>query len=318
MKANCSVDPKLLEQFSIVAARAAYSSSLLKGKNDKIAADQAAVDSMRNYLNKIDMNGKIVIGEGEMDEAPMLYIGEILGTGKGEPLDIAVDPLDGTTLTAKNLPDAISVIAVSEKGNLLQAPDTYMEKIAIGPGYPENIIDLDSSIEDNLKNIAEFKSVKVSDLTVCLLERDRHKKIIQSLKKMSAKIKFISDGDVLGAIYTCMDNFKVDVYVGIGGAPEGVLAAAAIKCFGGQFQGRLVISDNDEKLRATKLGITDMKKKYYLNDIIKGDVIFCAAGVTDGEMLKGIRVEGLNFLSDLLISHSEGKVTKIYTQTLEI
>ena len=312
------LDPKLLEQFSIVAARAAYSSSLLKGKNDKIAADQAAVDSMRNYLNKIDMNGKIVIGEGEMDEAPMLYIGEILGTGKGEPLDIAVDPLDGTTLTAKNLPDAISVIAVSEKGNLLQAPDTYMEKIAIGPGYPENIIDLDSSIEDNLKNIAEFKSVKVSDLTVCLLERNRHKKIIQSLKKMSAKIKFISDGDVLGAIYTCMDNFKVDVYVGIGGAPEGVLAAAAIKCFGGQFQGRLVISDNDEKLRATKLGITDMKKKYYLNDIIKGDVIYCAAGVTDGEMLKGIRVEGLNFLSDLLISHSEGKVTKIYTQTLEI
>ena len=312
------LDPKLLEQFSIVAARAAYSSSLLKGKNNKIAADQAAVDSMRNYLNKIDMNGKIVIGEGEMDEAPMLYIGEILGTGKGEPLDIAVDPLDGTTLTAKNLPDAISVIAVSEKGNLLQAPDTYMEKIAIGPGYPENIIDLDSSIEDNLKNIAEFKSVKVSDLTVCLLERDRHKKIIQSLKKMSAKIKFISDGDVLGAIYTCMDNFKVDMYVGIGGAPEGVLAAAAIKCFGGQFQGRLVISDNDEKLRATKLGITDMKKKYYLNDIIKGDVIFCAAGVTDGEMLKGIRVEGLNFLSDLLISHSEGKVTKIYTQTLEI
>ena len=312
------LDPKLLEQFSIVAARAAYSSSLLKGKNDKIAADQAAVDSMRNYLNKIDMNGKIVIGEGEMDEAPMLYIGEILGTGKGEPLDIAVDPLDGTTLTAKNLPDAISVIAVSEKGNLLQAPDTYMEKIAIGPGYPENIIDLDSPIEDNLKNIAEFKSVKVSDLTVCLLERDRHKKIIQSLKKMSAKIKFISDGDVLGAIYTCMDNFKVDMYVGIGGAPEGVLAAAAIKCFGGQFQGRLVISDNDEKLRATKLGITDMKKKYYLNDIIKGDVIFCAAGVTDGEMLKGIRVEGLNFLSDLLITHSEGKVTKIYTQTLEI
>ena len=312
------LDPKLLEQFSIVAARAAYSSSLLKGKNDKIAADQAAVDSMRNYLNKIDMNGKIVIGEGEMDEAPMLYIGEILGTGKGEPLDIAVDPLDGTTLTAKNLPDAISVIAVSEKGNLLQAPDTYMEKIAIGPGYPENIIDLDSSIEDNLKNIAEFKSVKVSDLTVCLLERDRHKKIIQSLKKMSAKIKFISDGDVLGAIYTCMDNFKVDMYVGIGGAPEGVLAAAAIKCFGGQFQGRLIISNNDEKLRATKLGITDMKKKYYLNDIIKGDVIFCAAGVTDGEMLKGIRVEGSNFLSDLLISHSEGKVTKIYTQTLEI
>ena len=312
------LDPKLLEKFSIVAARAAYSSSLLKGKNDKIAADQAAVDSMRNYLNKIDMNGKIVIGEGEMDEAPMLYIGEILGTGKGEPLDIAVDPLDGTTLTAKNLPDAISVIAVSEKGNLLQAPDTYMEKIAIGPGYPENIIDLDNSIEDNLKNIAEFKSIKVSDLTVCLLERDRHKKIIQSLKRISAKIKFISDGDVLGAIYTCMDDFKVDMYVGIGGAPEGVLAAAAIKCFGGQFQGRLIISNNDEKLRATKLGITDMKKKYYLNDIIKGDVIFCAAGVTDGEMLKGIRVEGSNFLSDLLISHSEGKVTKIYTQTLEI
>ena len=312
------LNPKLLHQFSIVAARAAYSSSLLKGKNDKIAADQAAVDSMRNYLNKIEMNGKIVIGEGEMDEAPMLYIGEKLGTGEGEPLDIAVDPLDGTTLTAKNLPNAISVIAVSEKGNLLQAPDTYMEKIAIGPGFPENIVDLDNTVEKNLKNIAEFKSVKISDLTVCLLERDRHKKIIDSLNKLSVNIKFISDGDVLGAIYTCIDSFKVDMYLGIGGAPEGVLAAAAIKCFGGQFQGRLVISNNDEKLRATKLGISDMKRKYYLNDLVKGDVIFCAAGVTDGEMLKGIRVEGSNFLSDLLVLHSEQKIIKIYTETLEL
>ena len=312
------LNPKLLHQFSIVAARAAYSSSLLKGKNDKIAADQAAVDSMRNYLNKIEMNGKIVIGEGEMDEAPMLYIGEKLGTGEGEPLDIAVDPLDGTTLTAKNLPNAISVIAVSEKGNLLQAPDTYMEKIAIGPGFPENIVDLDNTVEKNLKNIAEFKSVKISDLTVCLLERDRHKKIIDSLNKLSVNIKFISDGDVLGAIYTCIDSFKVDMYLGTGGAPEGVLAAAAIKCFGGQFQGRLVISNNDEKLRATKLGISDMKRKYYLNDLVKGDVIFCAAGVTDGEMLKGIRVEGSNFLSDLLVLHSEQKIIKIYTETLEL
>ena len=312
------LNPKLLHQFSIVAARAAYSSSLLKGKNDKIAADQAAVDSMRNYLNKIEMNGKIVIGEGEMDEAPMLYIGEKLGTGEGEPLDIAVDPLDGTTLTAKNLPNAISVIAVSEKGNLLQAPDTYMEKIAIGPGFPENIVDLDNTVEKNLKNIAEFKSVKISDLTVCLLERDRHKKIIDSLNKLSVNIKFISDGDVLGAIYTCIDSFKVDMYLGTGGAPEGVLAAAAIKCFGGQFQGKLVISNNDEKLRATKLGISDMKRKYYLNDLVKGDVIFCAAGVTDGEMLKGIRVEGSNFLSDLLVLHSEQKIIKIYTETLEL
>ena len=312
------LDQKLLQQFSIVAARAAYSSSLLKGKNDKIAADQAAVDSMRNYLNKIEMNGKIVIGEGEMDEAPMLYIGEKLGTGEGELLDIAVDPLDGTTLTAKNLPNAISVIAVSESGNLLQAPDTYMEKIAIGPGYPENIIDLDNSIETNLKNIAEFKSIKTSDLTVCLLERDRHDKIVGSLNKLSTKIKFISDGDVLGAIYTCVDKFNVDMYVGVGGAPEGVLAAAAIKCFGGQFQGRLVISNNDEKLRATKLGIRDMKKKYYLNDLVKGDVIFCAAGVTDGEMLKGIRIDGSNFMADLLVLHSENKINKIYTETLEI
>ena len=312
------LNPKLLHQFSIVAARAAYSSSLLKGKNDKIASDQAAVDSMRNYLNKIEMNGKIVIGEGEMDEAPMLYIGEKLGTGEGEPLDIAVDPLDGTTLTAKNLPNAISVIAVSEKGNLLQAPDTYMEKIAIGPGFPENIVDLDNTVEKNLKNIAEFKSVKISDLTVCLLERERHKKIIDSLNKLSVNIKFISDGDVLGAIYTCIDSFKVDMYLGTGGAPEGVLAAAAIKCFGGQFQGRLVISNNDEKLHATKLGISDMKRKYYLNDLVKGDVIFCAAGVTDGEMLKGIRVEGSNFLSDLLVLHSEQKIIKIYTETLEL
>ncbi len=312
------LDPKLLHKFSIVAARAAYSSSLLKGKNDKIAADQAAVDSMRNYLNKIEMNGKIVIGEGEMDEAPMLYIGEKLGTGDGELLDIAVDPLDGTTLTAKNLPNAISVIAVSEKGNLLQAPDTYMEKIAIGPGFPENIVDLDNTVEKNLKNMAEFKSVKISDLTVCLLERDRHIKIINSLNKLSVNIKFISDGDVLGAIYTCINNFKVDMYVGIGGAPEGVLAAAAIKGFGGQFQGRLVISNNDEKLRATKLGISDMQRKYYLNDLVKGDVIFCAAGVTDGEILKGIRVEDSNFLSDLLVLHSDQKIIKIYTETFEI
>jgi fructose-1,6-bisphosphatase II / sedoheptulose-1,7-bisphosphatase len=312
------LDHKLLEQFTKVAAHAAYSSSLLKGKGDKIAADQAAVDSMRNYLNKIDMNGKIVIGEGEMDEAPMLFIGEKLGTGNGEPLDIAVDPLDGTTLTAKNLPDAISVIAVAEKGNLLQAPDTYMEKIAIGPDYPENIIDLDNSIETNLNNMAEFKSIKPSELTVCLLERDRHKKIVESITKMSAKIKFISDGDVLGAIYTCIKDFNVDLYVGIGGAPEGVLAAAAIKCFGGQFQGRLSITDNEEKLRATKLGITDLKKKYYLNDIVRGDVIFCAGGVTDGELLKGIRIEKNNFLADLLVLHSDKKIIKVYTEKFEI
>jgi fructose-1,6-bisphosphatase II / sedoheptulose-1,7-bisphosphatase len=312
------LDTKLLNEFALVAARAAYASSLLKGKGDKIAADQAAVDSMRNDLNKILMNGKIVIGEGEMDEAPMLYIGEKLGTGEGDELDIAVDPLDGTTLTAKNLPNAISVIAVSEKGNLLQAPDTYMEKIAIGPGYPENIIDLDYSVEKNIKNIAEFKSVKTSDLTVCLLERDRHKKIVQSLKKLSTNIKFISDGDVVGAIYTCLDEFDVDMYIGIGGAPEGVLAAAAIKCFDGQFQGRLVISNNDEKLRATKLGISDFSKKYYLNDMVKGDVIFCAAGVTDGELLKGIEINKNFFTSEILSLHSKEKIIKKYQEKIEI
>ena len=312
------LDTKLLNDFSLVAARAAYASSLLKGKGDKIAADQAAVDSMRNDLNKISMNGKIVIGEGEMDEAPMLYIGEKLGTGDGEELDIAVDPLDGTTLTAKNLPNAISVIAVSEKGNLLQAPDTYMEKIAIGPGYPENIIDLDFTVEKNIKNIAEFKSVKTSDLTVCLLERDRHKKIVQSLKKLSTNIKFISDGDVVGAIYSCLDEFNVDMYIGIGGAPEGVLAAAAIKCFDGQFQRRLVISNNDEKLRATKLGISDFSKKYYLNDMVKGDVIFCAAGVTDGELLKGIEISKNFFTSEILSLHSKEKIIKKYQEKIEI
>ena len=312
------LDTKLLNDFSLVAARAAYASSLLKGKGDKIAADQAAVDSMRNDLNKISMNGKIVIGEGEMDEAPMLYIGEKLGTGDGEELDIAVDPLDGTTLTAKNLPNAISVIAVAEKGNLLQAPDTYMEKIAIGSGYPENIIDLDFTVEKNIKNIAEFKSVKTSDLTVCLLERDRHKKIVQSLKKLSTNIKFISDGDVVGAIYSCLDEFNVDMYIGIGGAPEGVLAAAAIKCFDGQFQGRLVISNNDEKLRATKLGISDFSKKYYLNDMVKGDVIFCAAGVTDGELLKGIEISKNFFTSEILSLHSKEKIIKKYQEKIEI
>ena len=304
------IDPILLNKFIKVCERAAFGASKFKGKNDKIAADKAAVDEMRFELNKIDIRGKVVIGEGEMDEAPMLYIGERVGTGKGKNLDIAVDPLEGTNFAAKNLPNAISVMAVAEKGCLLSAPDTYMEKIAIGAGYPNNIIDLDNTVEKNIELIAKAKGTKPENLTACLLKRSRHDKIISSLMALKVKIKFIDDGDVTGVISTVDINSPIDIYLGIGGGPEGILAAAALHCLGGQMQTRLVLNTDDEVNRAKTLGITNFKKKYTISEMVKGDVIFCATGVTDGDILNGIIDKGNSFEANSFVLHKNQKISK--------
>ena len=304
------ISPNLLESFIKVCERAAFGASKFKGMNDKTAADKAAVDEMRSELNKIDMRGKVVIGEGEMDEAPMLYIGEKVGTGKGQDLEIAVDPLEGTNFAAKNLPNAISVMAVAKKGCLLSAPDTYMEKIAIGSGYPKNIIDLDYSIEKNIKLIAEAKGTKSENLTACVLKRSRHNKIISSLMSLNVKIDFIDDGDVTGVISVVDPKSPVDIYVGTGGGPEGVLAAAALYCLGGQMQTRLVLNDKDEIKRAKILGISDLSKKYVIDDMVKGDVIFCATGVTNGDLLSGIIDKGEFFEANSFVLHKNQNISK--------
>ena len=301
-----------LDQFIKVAERAAYGASKYRGKNDKIAADQAAVDEMRTEINKINIKGRVVIGEGEMDEAPMLFIGENVGTGIGEEIDIAVDPLEGTNFTAKNLPNAISVLAVTRKGDLLSAPDTYMEKIAVGPDLPNNLLDLDNSVEKNIKLLAEAKNTQPDKLTACVLKRSRHEKIIQSLEKLNVKINYIQDGDVTGVISVVDNNSNTDIYLGVGGGPEGVLAAAALDCLGGQMQTRLVLSNDAEVKRAKKLGITDLKRKYNISDMVKGDVIFCATGVTDGDMLKGINLINDNeFEATTFALHKSQKISKI-------
>ena len=304
------LEPKLLEQIIDVAAVAAYKSSLLKGKGDKNAADQAAVDAMRQKLNELNICGKVVIGEGEMDEAPMLYIGEILGKSKNPRIDIAVDPLDGTKLAANNQPNAISVISISEEGMLLQAPDTYMDKISVGHGLPENIVDLDEDVKSNIKNLARAKNKSVDEICICLLDRERHKHFIEDIKSLGAKLKLISDGDVAGSIFSALETSDVDMYLGIGGAPEGVLAASAIKCLGGQFQARLKIQDDDEIKRATNLGIKDFEKKYYLNDLIKGDVIFCLSGVTDGDLVSGVKLRNKEYETETFALHYSQKFFK--------
>ena len=304
------LDPKLLDQIIDVAAISAYRSSLLKGKGDKNAADQAAVDAMRTQLNSMSICGKVVIGEGEMDEAPMLYIGETLGKSNQPKIDIAVDPLDGTKLAANNQPNAISVISISEEGMLLQAPDTYMDKISVGHGLPENIVDLDEDVKINIKNLAKAKNKNIDDICICLLDRERHEHFIEDIKSLGAKLKLISDGDVAGSIFSALETSDVDMYLGIGGAPEGVLAASAIKCLGGQFQARLKIKDDDEIKRATNLGIKDFDKKYYLNDLVKGDVIFCSSGVTDGELVSGVKIKDKEYETETFALHYSQKFFK--------
>ncbi len=305
-----NLDKSLIDAFSLSTQRAAYGASLFKGKNDKISADQAAVDEMRNSLNKINMKGRIVIGEGELDKAPMLYVGEKLGTLTGDELDIAVDPLEGTNFTAKNLPNALSVIAVTKKGNLLHAPETYMEKIAVGSDYPPKIIDLDFSLKKNIESVADFKKVTPDKIVVCTLKRPRHDKIVNTLNDMGVKINFISDGDVSGVISVADPNSKIDMFIGTGGGPEGVLAAAALSCLNCQMQTRLVYQDEDEKLRAKKIGIKDLNRKYNIDEMIKDDVIFCATGVTDGDIVSGIRDKGDSFESETFVLHKSSKINK--------
>tara|TARA_B100001123_G_C15260125_1_gene1006286 strand:- start:562 stop:1506 length:945 start_codon:yes stop_codon:yes gene_type:complete len=305
------INKNLIDSFVKTTERAAYGASIFRGKNNKIAADQAAVDEMRKELNKINMKGKIVIGEGELDEAPMLYINEEVGTKNGEELDIAVDPLEGTNFTAKNLPNALSVLAVAKRGNLLHAPDIYMEKIAIGPGLPKNLLDLDFDIKENIELLAKAKNTKPEKLIVCVLDRPRHEAIIKSLNSIGTKINYISDGDVSGVISVGYLKSNIDMYIGIGGAPEGVLAAAALSCMNCQMQTRLVFQNINEENRAIKLGIKDLKQKYNIDDMVKGDVIFCATGVTDGDFVKGINIVEDSFNSETLVLHKSSKTNKI-------
>ncbi len=305
------IKKELIESFASATEWGAYGASLYKGKGDKIAADQAAVNEMRKKLNSIDMKGRVVIGEGEMDEAPMLYINETLGSNTGEEYDIAVDPLEGTNFTAKNLPNALSVLSVSKKGNLLHAPDMYMEKIAVGSNLPQNIVDLDFDTKKNIQLLSDAKRTTPDKITACILNRPRHKKIIDSLREMNVNIEFIEDGDVSGVISVAEKKSKIDIYMGIGGGPEGVLAAAALKCLDCQMQTRLIYSNESEKVRAQNLGIKDLYKKYSINDMIKGDVIFCATGVTDGDLLKGIKEDAKYFYSETLVLHDSSKTNKI-------
>ena len=305
-----SLDKNLENLFIKVSSKAALSSFYLVGKKDKIAADKAAVDTMRSELNKIDMKGKIVIGEGELDKAPMLYIGEKVGTNNGPDLDIAVDPLEGTNFAAYNLPGALSVIAVAEKSNLFNAPETYMNKISAKVDE-KGVIDLDFTIKDNIYNLSEYKNKKPENLTACILDRPRHKKIIEELNNLGVNIKLITDGDVSGALLVTNEKYCIDIFLGIGGGPEGVLAASALDTFGCFFQGKFLFETNNDKERARKMGIEDLNKKYELNEIVSGDSIFCATGITSGDLVSGIKIIENEFVSETLITHKFSGLKKI-------
>lgn len=305
-----TIDKKYIDQFINVTSKAALASYYLVGKKDKIAADKAAVDAMRSELNKIDMKGRIVIGEGELDEAPMLFIGEKLGTMKGPELDIAVDPLEGTNFAANNLPGALSVIAIANKNDLFNAPETYMSKIATNISEP-NVIDLDYSVKKNISNLADFKNTKPENLTACILDRPRHNKIIEEMKELKVNLKLISDGDISGALLVTDKKHGVDLFLGIGGGPEGVLAASALDAFNCNFQGRFLFETDEDKSRAKKMGIIDLDRKYKINEIISGDSIFCATGITSGDLVSGIKVEEDEFFSETLLTHKSSNLKKI-------
>jgi len=302
--AKASMDRNLALEAARVTEAAALAASRLMGRGDEKAADQAAVDAMRRALNGLAIDGTVVIGEGERDEAPMLYIGEKVGAG-GPAIDIALDPLEGTTITAKGGPNALAVVAMAEAGGFLNAPDVYMDKIAVGAGLPDEIVDLDAAPEENLKNLARAKRVDVADIVACILDRPRHSELIHRVRTAGARIMLISDGDVSGVISTSRPGSGVDIYIGSGGAPEGVLAAAALRCIGGQMQGRLMFRNDDEKGRARRLGITDLNRKYKLLDLAKGDVMFAATGVTDGTMLRGVRRDRSNGYTHSMVMRSK-------------
>ena len=297
-----TIDKKFIDQFINVTSKAALASSYLVGKKDKNAADQAAVDSMRSELNKINMTAEVVIGEGTLDEAPMLYTGEILGTKNGPNFDIAVDPVEGTNFVANNLPGGIAVLAIAKKGDLFKAPETYMNKIATGK-IEKGLIDLDYSIARNINNLSDFKNKKKSSIKFCVLDRPRHKKIIDELKDLNVNIKLITDGDVLGALYVSNPKYNVDMFLGIGGGPEGVLAASALDALDCHFQGRFIFDNDNDINEAKKMGITDLNKKYELNEIVKGDSIFCATGITTSDVLAGIEINESIYKSETFVTH---------------
>lgn len=301
--------PSLADAMVRVTELAAIAAADEVGRGDEKKADAAAVDAMRSAFNEVDFQGRVVIGEGERDEAPMLFIGEEVGTRNGPEIDIALDPLEGTTLTAKAMANALAVLAIAPRGGLLHAPDTYMDKIAIGPGYPEGIVSLEASPAENIAALAKHKGKAVTEMTVCVLDRPRHESIIASLRSIGARIALITDGDVAGVIATTDTNTGIDMYVGSGGAPEGVLAAAALKCVGGQMLGRLLFRNDDEKRRAERVGITDFNRTYSLNELASGDTVFCATGVTKGSLLDGVNIKyGRVGTHTLIMTSTDGMV----------
>jgi fructose-1,6-bisphosphatase II / sedoheptulose-1,7-bisphosphatase len=309
------LDRVLVLEVARVTEAAAIAAARLRGRGDEKAADKAAVDAMRKELAKVHVKGRVVIGEGEMDESPMLYIGEELGTGDGPEVDIAVDPLEGTTICAKAMPNALAVLAIAERGGLLNAPDMYMNKIAIGPGYPEGILDLDAPPGEILNAMAKAKAVPVSEITACILDRPRHAELIAAVRKAGAGVQLIPDGDIAGVIWTTdPDETGIDIYLGSGGAPEGVLAAAALRCIGGQIEGRLLYASDEQRARARKMGITDINRKFKLEDMASADVIFSATGVTDGSLLDGVRFNGDFAETETVVMRSRtGTVRRIKT-----
>ncbi len=307
-----SLKKELVDEIIKVTSMAAISCHKFIGKNDKINTDKAATDTMRNEINKLKFNGEVVIGEGELDEAPMLYIGEKLGSGGPLNIDIAVDPVEGTNFVAKNLPGALSVISIAEKGNLFNAPETYMNKLAVTNKVPFDATDLDFPLEKNIKNVADALNKDITDITVCLLDRPRHKEIMDKLNKMNVKMKLITDGDVSGALMITNDKYNVDMFLGIGGGPEGVLAASAIDAYECKFQGRFLFDNDKDIIRAKKMGIKDLEKKYDLDEIIKGDSIFCATGITSGDLVKGINVQDNRYITETLVTHKSSKMCKIF------
>ena len=305
-----TIDAKYLEKFINVTSKAAIASYFLVGKKDKLAADKAAVDAMRTELNKLDMQGKVVIGEGSLDKAPMLYTGEILGNKKGPKFDIAVDPLEGTNFAANNLPGALTVIAVANESNLFSAPETYMDKISANLNE-RGVVDLDFSIKKNIYNLSEYKNKRPSMLTVCLLDRPRHKKIIDKLNSLGVNLKLITDGDISGALLVTNEKYNVDLFLGIGGGPEGVLAASALDTFNCFFQGKFLFDSTEKKEMATNLGIKDFDKKYELNEIVSGDSIFCATGITSGDIVDGIKKNNNEFELETFVTHKSMGIRKI-------
>jgi fructose-1,6-bisphosphatase II / sedoheptulose-1,7-bisphosphatase len=305
------IDRVLTIELARVTERAAVAAAHLRGKGDEKAADQAAVDAMRTELNNLHIDGRVVIGEGERDEAPMLYIGEEVGTKDGPAVDIALDPLEGTTICAKSLPNALAVIALAERGKMLYAPDVYMDKIAIGPGYPEGTVRLEDSASKNLQRLAKAKGVKISDLTACIMDRPRHARLIEEVRNTGAAIRLIGDGDVAGVIHTTdPDQTGIDIYIGIGGAPEGVLAAAALRCTGGQMQGRLLLDTPEKTARARKMGIDDPGRIYDMADMAAGDVLFAATGVTDGNLLTGVKFGRTGIATHTLVMRSSSRTIR--------